>query len=444
MKQKKLLSLMLILTIVLTALCIVPVGVSAADTGELTDSRYPGFRYTVESNKATVTSYFGTATSVVVPASLGGYPVTEIGANAFGACDSILHLELPDGLTTIGDHAFDGCMSLDILVIPPSVTSIGRIGTVLTGESPDEPGMEPVWNEVKLTLVGCVGSEAEDAAQRDALTFVQLRYPKLEEHTADDNVIVSIPSGMDYVAVPTTPYEKNGEGFTDTTGLPENLYVDYGYEIIPLRRGNYAGITSSVNVKIACDEPEALVYHLDFNNKLTELHAKYSGGYLSFTTSQLGKFWVVKQCFYDKDPVLHGEITTFLNENDQASLRLTGYGTDSTITRYGNLNNYAYKTIDKNGTYTLTVSKKNHVTRRYTVRINGDTELDVKLCPRGDVTGDGKVTTFDFGMANAHARGQSTLTGYPFDCADVTGDGKVTTLDAGKINAHARGQAKLW
>ena len=97
------------------------------------------------------------------------------------------------------------------------------------------------------------------------------------------------------------------------------------------------------------------------------------------------------------------------------------------------------------GTYTMQVSKKNHVTRAYTVTVGAENVTqDVEIWLLGDVNGDGKVNTSDVGKANSHAKGTSTLTGYDFACADVNGDGKVNTSDVGKINSHAKGTNKLW
>lgn len=90
--------------------------------------------------------------------------------------------------------------------------------------------------------------------------------------------------------------------------------------------------------------------------------------------------------------------------------------------------------------------KANHVTREYTVTV-GSTAVtqNAKIHLLGDINGDGKVTTIDFGRANAHAKGASTLTGYELLCADtVKQDGQVTTADAARINAHAKGASKLW
>ena len=105
---------------------------------------------------------------------------------------------------------------------------------------------------------------------------------------------------------------------------------------------------------------------------------------------------------------------------------------------------YAIERV-KPGAYTLRATKANHVAREYKVAV-GDSDVvrNVKLHPIGDINGDGRITTIDFGKANSHARGKSTLEGYEFKCADVNADSKVTTVDSARINAAARGKTSLW
>ena len=53
-----------------------------------------------------------TAGNVVIPSTLGGYPVTRIGDGAFSDCYSITGVTIPDSVTEIGDGAFYGCEKL--------------------------------------------------------------------------------------------------------------------------------------------------------------------------------------------------------------------------------------------------------------------------------------------------------------------------------------------
>ncbi len=52
--------------------------------------------------------------------------VTSIGEYAFGDCDNLTSVIIPDGVESIGSCAFYNCSSLTIIVIPDSVTSIGE------------------------------------------------------------------------------------------------------------------------------------------------------------------------------------------------------------------------------------------------------------------------------------------------------------------------------
>ena len=97
------------------------------------------------------------------------------------------------------------------------------------------------------------------------------------------------------------------------------------------------------------------------------------------------------------------------------------------------------------GTYTMRVSKKNHVTREYSATVTAGTKTqNAEIWLLGDVNGDGRINTSDVGKANMHAKNKKLLTGYEFACADINGDGKVNTSDVGKINAHAKGKKLLW
>ena len=64
--------------------------------------------------------------SLTIPAMLGGYPVTGIGASAFRGCDGLTSVTIPDSVTSIGNVAFTDCSGLMDVTIPAAVTSIGE------------------------------------------------------------------------------------------------------------------------------------------------------------------------------------------------------------------------------------------------------------------------------------------------------------------------------
>ena len=64
------------------------------------------------------------ATSVEIPSSVGGVPVTAIGMYAFQVC-GIKSITIPDSITEIGNYAFSMCSELTSVTISDSVQKIG-------------------------------------------------------------------------------------------------------------------------------------------------------------------------------------------------------------------------------------------------------------------------------------------------------------------------------
>lgn len=83
------------------------------------------YEYTVENGEACITAYCGMDTDVVIPAELGGYPVTSIGDYAFYACMDILSISVPATVTDLGDYAFATCWSMTEIQLPTGLTSMG-------------------------------------------------------------------------------------------------------------------------------------------------------------------------------------------------------------------------------------------------------------------------------------------------------------------------------
>ena len=68
---------------------------------------------------------------VTIPATVtyngSTYSVSSIGNFAFGNCDGIVSIIIPNSVTAIGNSAFDGCTGLTGIIIPSSVSHIGEI-----------------------------------------------------------------------------------------------------------------------------------------------------------------------------------------------------------------------------------------------------------------------------------------------------------------------------
>ena len=120
--MKKMISILLSVALFLS---VFPVSVFAAgSTNENTES---GYTYTVENGEATITGCDDSITGdVVLPDTLGGYPVRHIGDYAFTSCKNLTEIYIPHGVTSIGMGAFNKRTDLLSIEIPDSVTNIER------------------------------------------------------------------------------------------------------------------------------------------------------------------------------------------------------------------------------------------------------------------------------------------------------------------------------
>ena len=117
--QKKFLSVLLAIVMVVSALPLTYITAAADDSGN--------YSYTVisEADKTCkITDYKGTETDLKIPESIDGYAVAGIGDCAFDHCKSLTSVTIGNSVTSIGNSAFKGCTSLTSIVIPNSVTSI--------------------------------------------------------------------------------------------------------------------------------------------------------------------------------------------------------------------------------------------------------------------------------------------------------------------------------
>ena len=93
-----------------------------SESAEMTEG---DFSYVIVNNSyARITRYSGSATSVQVPSTIGGYAVQVIGARAFQGNTVLESVELPDGLTTIYAYAFADCTNLTKVDLPEGLTTI--------------------------------------------------------------------------------------------------------------------------------------------------------------------------------------------------------------------------------------------------------------------------------------------------------------------------------
>jgi len=83
------------------------------------------FEYSIVDEKVTIVGYTGNAVDVIVPDTIEGYPVTEIGLKAFLGCNTLTSIKLPESITDIGSSAFYGCTNLQTIELSEGIKTLG-------------------------------------------------------------------------------------------------------------------------------------------------------------------------------------------------------------------------------------------------------------------------------------------------------------------------------
>jgi hypothetical protein len=83
------------------------------------------YSFTITDGQAMITGYQGAGGDVTVPGTLGGAPVTRIGANAFSQQKAITGLTLPEGVISLEAGALYGCTAMARVTLPESLAYIG-------------------------------------------------------------------------------------------------------------------------------------------------------------------------------------------------------------------------------------------------------------------------------------------------------------------------------
>ena len=110
----------------------------------------------------------------------------------------------------------------------------------------------------------------------------------------------------------------------------------------------------------------------------------------------------------------------------------------------GNTASYTIEGVSA-GTYTMKVMKNNHVTREYTVVVGNSSVIqDVKIHLKGDINGDGAISSGDNTLMMRHIRSTKLLTGYEFLCADINRDSSISSGDNTLMMRHIRNTKLLW
>ncbi len=96
----------------IAAMCFAGVGALAA-----TEYSEGYFKYVIENETVTITSYFGSEKEVVIPERIASLPVAAIRGNAFVRNKTVTVLTIPETVTSVGDGAFTQMKSLKKIIL---------------------------------------------------------------------------------------------------------------------------------------------------------------------------------------------------------------------------------------------------------------------------------------------------------------------------------------
>lgn len=143
-----------------------------------------------------------------------------------------------------------------------------------------------------------------------------------------------------------------------------------------------------------------------------------------------------------------GTITSFNSTTDTITVELWKAGAAAvayTTTTTGNTAVYKFDSVEA-GSYTMKVSKLNHVTREYEITVGNEAVMqDVKICLIGDANCNGSVNLADYAAVLKHVKNIQKITdAYALRCADANCNGSVNLADYAAILKHVKNIQKLY
>ena len=247
-------------------------------------------------------------------------------------------------------------------------------------------------------------------------------------------------------------------GYDKPTSLPYNMKVLsmqwLGPDQKPMRTYDKFEIGKSyfLDLRIGFEGGEEKGYVYPKNYREFKVNGKSLNQWMEYDDNTNGHFLRVYESYKLVDPnaggTLSGTVKSYNSTTDPVTVQLFKSGSSAAAyntTVKGNSASYTISGITP-GTYTMKVSKKNHVTREYSVTVSSGTKTqNAEIRLLGDVNGDGRVNTMDCTRLFKHVNKTQLLTdAYAQKCADTNGDGRVNTMDCTALFKHVNKTKPLW
>ena len=247
-------------------------------------------------------------------------------------------------------------------------------------------------------------------------------------------------------------------GYDKPTSLPYNMKVLsmqwLGPDDEPMRTYDKfeVGKYYTLDLRIGFEGGEELGHVYPKNNREFKINGKYVNAWMDNMDFTDGHIWHVYTSYELVDPnasgTLTGKVKSFNSTTDPVTVQLFKSGSSSaaySTTVKGNSASYTISGV-ASGTYTMKVSKKNHVTRAYTVTVSTGTKTqNAQIHLLGDVNLDGVVSIKDCSRLFKHVNKTQLLTdAYALKCANTNGDTVVDIKDCSRLFKHVNKTRPLW
>ena len=264
------------------------------------------------------------------------------------------------------------------------------------------------------------------------------------------NILIQEPKAGDRPAA-FADYEK-------PTSLPYNMKVLsmqwLGPDYKPMAKYEKfeVGKYYTLDLRIGFEGGEEKGHVYPKNNRDFKINGKYVNSWMDDMDFTDGHIWHVYTSYEVVDPnasgTLSGTVKSFNSTTDPVTVQLFKSGSSSVAYSTSVKGNSASYTISgvASGTYTMKVSKKNHVTREYTVTVTTGTKTqNAEIRLLGDVNGDGRVNAMDYTRLLKHVNETQPLTdAYALKCSDVNRDTRVNAMDYTRLLKHVNETQPLW
>ena len=272
----------------------------------------------------------------------------------------------------------------------------------------------------------------------------------------DTNILIKEPKAGDRPAAFV--------GYDKPTSLPYNMKVLsmrwLGPDQNPMRTYDKfeVGKDYFLDLQIGFEGGEELGHVYPKNNREFKINGKYVNSWMDDMDFTDGHIWHVYTSYKLVDPsasgTLSGTVKSFGSATDPVTVQLFKSGSSAAAyktTVKGNSVSYTISGVAA-GTYTVKVSKKNHVTREYSVTVSTGTKTqNAEIWLSGDVNADGIIDMTDAmqinrkfnGKTSVFNKGDSGTKAYRLKVANIYSDNSIDTTDSGQLQRHYNGKSSV-